>query len=219
MRVGIRSAALVAMAVTWAVASSAAEDPAAEARAAIAPVFAGITATARDEQLSPKQKRALIEHELSIWIDFGSVALTSLGPRAEQFSREQLAEFNQEFERYLLDVYIRRIVRFRDNDVEIRSASYDEKREMATIRILGGASLAGSARVTRQAWKPRAEVDYVLRKRRGEWRIVAVRIDGIDMGRFFGDQFEAVLARSGPDGLIGELRQRNAEREGDNPFE
>jgi ABC-type transporter MlaC component len=219
MRVGIRFAALMAMIATWATASNASDAPAAEARAAIAPVFAEITATARDAQISPEQKRALIEHELSIWIDFGGMALRALGPRAESFSREQLAEFVQEFERYLTDVYIRRIVRYRDNDVEIKSASYDEKSGLATIRILGGASLAGTARVTRQAWKPRADVDYVLHKRRGEWRIVAVRIEGVDMARFFGDQFEAVLARSDPDGLISNLRKRNAEREGENPFE
>jgi ABC-type transporter MlaC component len=219
MRVGRSFAAAGALLAVLATAAVAADDPAAEARAAIEPVLAEVSATARDEQLSADQKRALIEHELSIWIDFASVGLRALGPHAESFSRRQLVEFGQEFERYMLDNYIRRIVRYRDNDVEIQQTVWDPERGLATIRILGGASLAGSARVTRRAWKPRADVDYVLRRHRGEWRIIAVRIDGVDMGRFFGDQFESVLARSGPDGLITSLRERNAEREGDNPFD
>lgn len=219
MRVHRKSVPAGALLALLATASMAAEDPAAEARAAIEPIFAEISATARDEQLSARQKRALIERELSIWIDFGRVGLSALGPHAESFTREQLAEYAQEFERFMLDNYVRRIVRYRENDVEILASSWDEQRGIATIRILGGASLAGTARVTRRAFKPRAEVDYLLRRHRGEWRIAAVRIDGVDMGRFFGDQFQSVLAREGPDGLIDSLRRRNAEREGDNPFE
>jgi ABC-type transporter MlaC component len=58
-----------------------------------------------------------------------------------------------------------------------------------------------------------------LRRQRGDWRIIAIRIDGVDLAHNFRDQFEAVLGRSDPDALIAELRKRNAEREAQNPWE
>ena len=97
MRAGIRSIALAAvLAVTIAPASALAEDPTAEAKAALSELLGGISATARDESLSADQKRALIEHDLAIWIDFGHMSAVALGPRAELFSSQQLAEFYQE---------------------------------------------------------------------------------------------------------------------------
>jgi ABC-type transporter MlaC component len=221
MRAGIRSIALAAaLATTIAPTAALAEDPAVEAKAALSSVLGEISATARDENLSADQKRALIEHELAIWIDYGHMSAVALGSRAELFSSQELAEFYQEFERYLSDVYIRRIVRFRENEIEIKQASLDEKTGIVMVRTLGGAPLgAFPGLATRRMWKERADVDYLLREKRGEWRIIAIRIDGVDTARVFRDQFQAVLGRSDPDALIADLRKRNAEREAKNPFD
>jgi ABC-type transporter MlaC component len=220
MRAGIRSVALAAVLATTIAPAAAAEDPAAEAKAALSPVLVEIVATARDENASAEQKRALIEHQLAISIDFASMSTAALGPLAEMFSNQQLAEFYQEFERYLSDVYIRRIVRFREKEIEIQQASLDAATGVVTVRTLGGAPLgAYPGLATRRMWKARADVDYLLRQQRGEWRIIAIRIDGVDITRNFRDQFQAVLQRSDPDALIADLRKRNAEREAQNPFE
>jgi len=225
MRSGIRSLAVAATLIHVIARSAAAtEDPAAEAKAALDPVFVEVFATARDENLSAKAKRALIEYELGTWIDYGSMSNAALGPRSEAFSKEQLAAFVQEFERYLSDLFIRRIVRFREKAIEIKQATLDAKAGVVTIRTLGGVPLATGSPgflgvTTRRMWKERADVDYLVRQRSGEWRIIAIRIDGVDVARNFGDQFQAVLERSDPDALIAELRKRNAEREAQNPFE
>ena len=221
MRTEVPFVALAAvLATSIPVAAAAAEDPAAEAKAALAPVLVEIVAIARDENASPDQKRALIEHELGIWIDYGYMSTVALGEHIEMFSNQQLAEFSHEFERYLSDVYIRRIVRFRENEIEVKEARFDEKAGVVTIRTLGGAPLgAFPGLASRRMWKERADVDYLLRERRGEWRIIAVRIDGVDIGRLFHGQFQAVLQRSDPEALIADLRRRNAEREARNPFE
>lgn len=221
MRVRIGSPLLGVMLVWLAALGAAAEgdDPVAEARAAIEPVFARIVSAARSEELTPEQKLALVEADLDRWLDFAFLSVAALGPAAKSFTPEQLAEYSHEFERYVSDVYIRRIIRYRDNDVEIEGARYDEKSGRVTIQTLGGASLAVTGRANRRNWKERAPVDYVLRERHGQWRIVALRIDGVDMARFFGDQFRAVVEREGPDALIAVLRERNAERSQHNPFE
>jgi len=222
MRAGIRFVAVAAVFVTT-VAPAMAEsaDPAAEAKAALSRLLVEVVATARDQKASAEEKRALIEHELAIWLDYAYMAKVALGPRDEMFTSEQLAEFLQEFERYLSDLYIRRIVRFREKQVEIQQASLGAKTDVVTIRTLGGVPLVTTypGLVTRRMWKDRAEVDYLLRQRRGEWRIIAIRIDGVDVARNFRDQFQAVLSRSDPDALIAELRKRNTEGEAQNPFD
>ena len=64
MRAGIRSIALAAvLAVTIVPAAALAEDRAADAKAALAEVLGEIFATARDENVSADQKRALITFE------------------------------------------------------------------------------------------------------------------------------------------------------------
>lgn len=219
MRPEIRSIAFAA-AVAWAIAPAAgAEDPAAEAKAALSPVLVEIVDTARDEDASPEAKRALVERELAIWIDYGHMSTVALGPQAKMWSSQQRVEFAQEFERYLSDVYIRRIANFREKEIEIKEASLDAKTGVVTVRTLGGAPLGTYRDVhSRQRAKARADVDYLLRRQRGEWRIIAIRIDGVDLARNFREQFQAVLERSDPDGLIAELRKRNAERDAQNPW-
>jgi ABC-type transporter MlaC component len=219
---GIRAIAFVAvLAKAIGPATAVTDDPAAEAKAALSPVLVEIVAMARGENASAEEKRALIEHELAIWLDYGYMAKLALGARAEMFSSDQRAEFLQEFERYLSDVYIRRIARFRETEIEIKQASLNAETGVVTIRTLGGVPIDNAylGLVTRRMWKDRADVDYLLRHQRGEWRIISIRIDGVDLARNFGDQFQAVLQRSDPGALIAELCKRNAEREAQNPFD
>jgi phospholipid transport system substrate-binding protein len=220
MRPGIRSVVLAAIAATAVAPGAVAADDAAEARAALQPVLAKLVATARDEKASPEAKRALIEHELTIWLDYGQMSKVALGAQAEKFSSQQVTEFTLEFERYLSDVYIRRIARFREKEIEIKEASLDAKTGVVTVHTLGGVPLGPYKVVSpRHRENTRADVEYLLRRKGGDWRILAIRIDGVDLVRNFRDQFQAVLERSDPDALIAELRKRNAEREAENPWE
>jgi ABC-type transporter MlaC component len=208
-----------AVLIAQAASADSAPDPSAEARAALEPVIAKIVTTARDSGISPDAKRALIEHELGIWIDYGHAAAVALGPLADELSSRQLADFAQEFERYLSDVYIRRIARFDENQVVFEAASLDVKSGVVTVRTIGGAPLGAylGAR-SRRAVKARAQVDYLMRRQRGDWRIIALRVDGVDLTRNFREQFESFLEESDPEALIAELRKRNAEREAQNPW-
>jgi phospholipid transport system substrate-binding protein len=220
MRAGTRSVVVAAVVATAVAPAALAADAAAEARAALQPVLVKVVATARDENASPEAKRALIEHELAIWIDYGQMSKVALGPQAEKFSTQQVTEFGQEFERYLSDVYIRRIARFREKEIEITQTILDAKTGVVTVHTLGGAPLGPFKVVSpRHKEATRADVEYLLRRKGGDWRILAIRIDGVDLVRNFRDQFQAVLERSDPDALIAELRKRNAEREAQNPWE
>jgi len=61
-------------------------------------------------------------------------------------------------------------------------------------------------------------VSYAFRKSRGAWRIAGVSLGGVDVSTTFRGQLHAFLAKNDPDALIAELRRRNADYEGTNPF-
>jgi ABC-type transporter MlaC component len=213
----MRAIALAVLIVAAPGASAA--NPAAEAAAQLEPVLAEIVATAHDAGSSPAAKRALIEHQLATWLDYGHMATVALGPLAERLSSRQLAEFSQEFQRYLADVYIRRVARFDEERVEIEGASADSASGIVMARTRGGAPLGAYRDLpSRRMVKGLAQVEYAMQRRHGDWRIIAIRVGGVDLARNFGEQFQSVPQRSDPDALIAELRKRNAEREAQNPW-
>ena len=56
-----------------------------------------------------------------------------------------------------------------------------------------------------------AEVNYRLREKDGQWRIIDVKIEGISLVLNYRDQFKAVLKRGGPEGLLEALRKKNVD--------
>jgi phospholipid transport system substrate-binding protein len=195
-----------------------AQDPAVEARRELTATLDKIVAIGRDADASPEEKRALIERQLEIVLDLGHMSMVALGPRVETFSAQQVAEFSQEFERYLIFVYLRRIGSFEEEKVEILETKLDSETGLVGIRTLGGKPFAFPGERVRHR-PARAQVDYRMGKKNGEWRIFSISIGGVDLARNFRDQFQAILEKSSPDDLIAELRRRNAEQEAKNPFE
>jgi hypothetical protein len=53
-------------------------------------------------------------------------------------------------------------------------------------------------------------IDYRMRRREEEWRIIDVVIEGISLVANFRDQFREVMSRVGPAGLLERIREKNA---------
>jgi len=187
-----------------------------EATAAFSGAIDEVDAIIQNPSASPDAKRALVERVLERWLDVAFISRAALGPRAEAFSAVELTEFAQEFERYVLNLYTARIARNRDEDFEILGAVWDAKRQVVTVRADGGKR--GLTGVLEQPSRHRAGVEYVLRKRRGEWRLVNVIIGGVDSVRVFRDEFSSVLKRATPAEMTGKLRERNTQLDRKNPF-
>ncbi len=204
-------------------AASASDTPdgakAAEAREVLAHAVDYVDAVVRDAGATPGEKRALIERKLRRRLDIGFITTGALGARAEQFSTPQLADFSQEFERYLLDHYLARIARSRDHTgFEIGEATWDPRTGTVMVSTRGGPPMDAGRRQLRVRGAGPSRIDYRLRKTGGEWRIVSLVIDRVSVVQLFRDQFASVIDRSGPDELIAEIREVNARREQSNPF-
>ena len=186
------------------------------ARAALEPALGQIIAVLRDDGSTPDEKRALIERELDRLVDFAFMSRMALGARAERFSAEERVDFAQEYERHLAHYFISRLSRFRQDGFEITDATHDASTGIVSIRALGDRPL-GHRSLSRPTVR-RATVTFGMRLRRGEWRIVSLAVDGVDISQNFREQFRSFLERNTPGELTEELRRRNAVNDERNPF-
>jgi ABC-type transporter MlaC component len=210
--------ALLILTLSGLAGASETEDPAAGVLAKFEPMLASIDAILADPQATADEKRALIERELDVWIDYPTMAAAALGPRAREFSAAEFASFANEFERFFQHFYISRISLRTDAAREAVEASHDPQTGTVTVRAPGTASMGGLFSVRRV--NP-ASVDalFRLRKRYGDWRIVGLAIGGVDVTRFFREQFESLLRIDTSEELITRLRDHNERLEAQNPLE
>jgi len=189
-----------------------------EGRAAFAAVVGQVDSILADEKIEPRGKRAQIAYLLDQWLDLAFMTRAALGENAEKFSHEELADFSHEFGRYVVAIYLRRIARA-EGKFEVLGAAWQERSRTVMVRTRGGRPLADRAAQFNRGRPGTAEVDYRLRKRRGEWRILTIVIDGADTVRLFHGQFEAALASQSPEEVIGRLREHNTSMDAENPFD
>jgi len=194
------------------------EDPAAEVLARFDPMLVSLDAILADPESTPDEKRALIEREFDIWVDYATMAYAALGPRAKEFSALELAGFASEFERYFQHFYVSRMA-LRDAAArKAVDASYDPQSGTVTVRVPGVATLSGP--FTQRSTDPRnVDAHFRLRKRYGDWRIVDVRIGSVDVTKLFRQQFESLLRTETPEQMIARLRDRNEQLEARNPLD
>ena len=170
----------------------------------------------KDEGASAEEKRALLVNNIHANLDLAYMSARALGSSIESFSKEQFAEFSQEFARHLTHFYLRRMATFKGDKIEITDAIFNKKSGVVKLRTLGGVrhTMFQSRRSSHIA-----QVDYHLREKNDEWRIVAITIDGVNVSRNFRKQFKALLDKENPDAIIAKLRMMNAENRERNPFE
>jgi ABC-type transporter MlaC component len=173
-----------------------------------------------NDQSSADSKRALIDRLLDEKLDLATMARLALGKREEAFSRSELSEFIQEYSRFLVYTYLREIAWSDPKDTpRLEGTSVDP--DTGWVRIATKAkprsSIANQRGEYRQSSVFRAE--YLLRERHGNWRIVQISFNGVDLNRSFGSQFEAVLKKSTPEELLKELHDLNNRRGDTNPLQ
>jgi phospholipid transport system substrate-binding protein len=136
-----------------------------------------------DPERSVEQRRAEIGEIASARFDFRTMTRLVLGRSWKKLTPEQQGEFVRHFAGFLAADYGSRVERYEQQSVK--------------TKVTGG-EFDG------------AIIDYRMRYRDEDWRIIDVVIEGISLVANFRDQFREVLSREGPDALLERLRQRSA---------
>jgi phospholipid transport system substrate-binding protein len=151
-----------------------------------------------DKKLSREDRLSRLEDIARRRFDFVAMSRLVVASHWKRFSPEQQRELVGEFEAFLARTYGERIDRYTNEKVEVVGEQAQGRYVKVLTKIVGG-EYGG------------AEVNYRLLEAGGAWRVVDVEVEGISLVLNYRDQFKAVLARGGPEGLLEALRKKNAE--------
>jgi phospholipid transport system substrate-binding protein len=157
-----------------------------------------VLAILRDTERTREERIAALDEIARARFDFRTMCRLVLARNWKKLSESQRAEFVEEFTRYLANDYGSRIDRYDQQDVTVIGERAEPRGDVTVKTKISGGEVEG------------AIVEYRMRYRNDEWRIIDVVIEGISMIANFRDQFREVLAREGPDRLLERLREKNA---------
>ncbi len=151
----------------------------------------------RDKSIPISTRKAKVEAIIYRYIDFETLSRLVMARNWRNLSDAQQVEFMKEFKKHLSHTYGDNIDNFRNEKVAILSER-EEKRGDVTVKskILRG----GTDDIL---------VDYRLRQRDKNWRIIDVVIEGVSMVANFRSQFQEIMTSGGPDRLLELLREKN----------
>ncbi|MFQ5699212.1 MAG: phospholipid-binding protein MlaC [Myxococcota bacterium] len=171
------------------------------ARAAVEETVRKGIAILQDDSLSPQVKRDRVIALAEERFDFDLIARLVLARSWRRFDPEQRAEFTREFKQHLAATYGDRLRDYSEETVEFGPAHLEANGDVTgETRVVGGAAGEGIS------------VQYRMRNRRGEWKVIDVIIEGISMVSNFRSQVRDLMAGSTPDELIQKLHRKNVER-------
>ncbi|GAB6050954.1 ABC transporter substrate-binding protein [Hydrogenophilus islandicus] len=147
---------------------------------------------------------AFVEKTVLPHFDMARMTSLAVGPAWRQATAEQRQRLTAEFQKLLLRTYSNAAREYRDERLEFlpeRRGANDPY-----VRV--------AARIVRSGAEP-IDVQYVLENRDGAWKIFDVVIAGVSLVTNYRGSFTAEINRSGIDGLIRLLADKNARGETD----
>lgn len=170
-------------------------------RAVVEKTTSSVLAVLGDKSLSSDAKRHKIEDIAYAEVDFETLSRLVLAKNWGRLSPEQQREFIQEFKQHLSITYGHNVDNYKNEKVTI-VGDREEARGDWTVqtKILRG----GPDDIA---------IDYRLRQKDGEWRIIDIIIEGVSLVSNFRSQFQEIIANDGADKLLRLLREKNAKGE------
>ena len=158
-----------------------------------------VLAVLNEASLDSAARRSRIEEIAYQRFDFVTTSRLVVARYWNRFTPAQQEELVREFKAYLARHYGNRIDRYNQEQIEIVGERQEPRGDVSVLTRIVGGEYDG------------ADVDYRLRGKDGQWRIIDVKIEGISLVLNYRDQFKAVLSRGGPEGLLEALHEKNAD--------
>lgn len=168
-------------------------------RVVVEQTVAQVIEVLKQKQLPKSQKKERIQDIAYARFDFPTMSRLVLARTWKRFAAPQQERFQAEFKTFLAKQYGTRLLSYDQEQVELLGERVEPRGDVTVrTRIVGG-DFAG------------ADVDYRMRKGEdGEWRAIDVVIEGISLVSNYRDQFQEIVGKSGPEGLLAELAKKNA---------
>ena len=174
-------------------------EPAEDPRALVERTLDDVLVVLRDDSLSLAERRSRVEVIAYGRFDFETISRLVLARNWKKLTPEQRDEFVVEFKRHLSNSYWKTLYDNRGRELEV-GASQRTKRGDVKVRT----------EIALDAAQPFL-IDYRLRARGDEWKVIDVVIEGVSLVQNFRSQTQAIISDVGVERLIEALRKKNEE--------
>ncbi|MEC7576448.1 MAG: ABC transporter substrate-binding protein, partial [Pseudomonadota bacterium] len=156
----------------------------------------------QQDHLTTEQKKARFKKMLDTSFDIKTIARFALGLHWKSASEKEKTEYVGLFEKMVIDVYSRRFSEYNGQEFEVIGAQKRGKKDfVVTSSILPPEGEKG----------PDVRVDWRVRNRNGDLRVIDIIVEGISMGQTQRSDFAAVIQKGQGEVeyLLAELRKNN----------
>lgn len=170
----------------WAPFASAAQNPYTMIEGVSQDLLGVIRANAQHMNSDPQRYYGAVEQVLTPVVDFDFIARGVMGRYAKQATAAQRARFSKTFRRDLISTFARGVATFGDMDVRVvNPGSAPSGRRVNVLQ-----EVRSKEGITK--------VSYTLvRNRSGQWKLINVILNGVNLGKTFRSQFAQSMQTHG----------------------
>lgn len=194
---------LIFVLCVWAGMAAAQEAPEALVKRAVLGVTQALQADTAMRSGSRMRLNALVDEKILPYVDMERITRAAAGRHWAGATPEQRQALTREFKTLLTNNYAGAFSSYRDDTlIEYRPAREPLADGRAEVRSL-----------IKQGSKQTAQLDYVLEKINGAWKVTDFNVQGVWVVDIYRNQFEQVINAGGVDALIRALSTKNREIE------
>jgi phospholipid transport system substrate-binding protein len=164
-------------------------------------LFAAVKAEDGPLSENPARARELVETFITPHVDLEGFSKLVLGKFWRQATPEQQQQFLTQFHTLVLRTYATAVTSYTGVQIEYLPMREETRENFATVRTMIPRSDGGEG----------VKVHYRLHCRNNVWKLFDVSIAGVSMVTTYRTAFSAEVKKSGLDGLIKVLQQKNGE--------
>ncbi len=163
-------------------------------------LFAAVEAKNSVLAEDPALARALVEEYISPHVDLEGFSKLVLGKHWRKATAEQRQRFLTQFHALILRTYATAVTTYTGIELEYLPMREESRENFATVRTI----------IPRSGGEG-AKVNFRLHCRNNVWKLFDVSIAGVSMVTTYRSAFSSEVRKSGLDGLIKALEQKNKE--------
>ncbi|MDO6460296.1 ABC transporter substrate-binding protein [Granulosicoccaceae sp. 1_MG-2023] len=145
----------------------------------------------------------VIDEQIMPVLDFEAMTALSIGKHWRSATDAQKKELIEQFQQLLINTYMSALELYSGQEMTYKPFRPSERENRAVVR-------ASFAQPNSNKGVP---VNYKLRLTNGEWRIYDIDVNNINLVNTYRSTFNQRIAQSGIDGLIEEMKEKNAAAE------
>ncbi len=153
-------------------------------------------------QNDPEYLQQVVDEKIIPHLDLNAMTALSVGKNWRSASDEQRSELISEFKQLLLNTYMSALTLYSGQQMEFKPFLPQKREDRAIVRA-----------VFLQPGNKGVPINYKLREKDSSWKIYDIDVNNINLVATYRSAFSQKISQSGIDGLIEEMRQKNAKVE------